>query len=60
MKKEYKAPLTDIVYLSIGEILQEADGTTDSLGHMNGDDAGANDSFFEESESDFTSSKNLW
>ena len=60
MKKEYKTPLTEVVFLSIGQLLQEAQaGTTDSTGDT--DIFNANNSSFEEEETvDIQGKKSLW
>ena len=60
MKKEYKKPLTEIVFLNTDEILQE--GTvTDSEGDIRGDDDTilGNEGTFDEEEG-FRASKSLW
>jgi len=59
MKREYRTPQTDIVLLSIGEILQEDEGTKDSTGDW--DEWNTNQSLFEEDETaDIQNSKSLW
>lgn len=60
MKREYKTPLTEIVYLSIGELLQDGgDLTQDSTGETT--IFNSNNSTFEEEETtNFQGGRNLW
>lgn len=60
MKKEYKKPLTEIVFLNTEEILQEG-VTTDTDGDIPGDDDDilGNEGTFDEEEG-FRASKSLW
>ncbi len=62
MKKEYKTPLTEVVFLSIGQLLQEAQaGNTDSEG--NSEDWYNNSATFEQEEettSNFQGGRSLW
>ena len=60
MKREYKKPLTEIVYLNTDKFLQD-DLIQDSTGTIPGDDPGilGNEGTFEE-EVGFGSSKSLW
>ena len=60
MKKEYKKPLTEIVYLNTNAILAGA-FDQDSEGTIPGDDPGilGNEGTFDEEET-FGSSKSLW
>ena len=63
MKKVYKTPLTEIVYINIGTLLQDEydDNTQDSTGTISGDDDNvlSNESQFDEA-ADFQGSKSLW
>lgn len=63
MKKVYKTPLTEIVYINIGTLLQDEydDNTQDSTGTISGDDDNvlSNESQFDEA-ADLQGSKSLW
>ena len=60
MKMNYIAPLTETVYLSAQNILQDEAGNMDSHGKLPGDDPdlGANSGVFESE--DLESKKGLW
>ena len=64
MKKAYKTPLTDVVYINIGKLLQDEydDNIQDSKGVISGDseDILTNDSQFDEDMANFQSSRSLW
>lgn len=64
MKKEYKTPLTEVVYINIGKLLQDEydDVTQDSTGTIPGDDPGilTNESQFDDDMATFQGSKSLW
>ncbi len=63
MKKVYKTPLTEVVYINIGTLLQDEydDNTQDSTGTITGDDPGvlSNESQFDEA-ADLQGGKSLW
>ena len=64
MKKEYKTPLTEVVYINIGKLLQDEydDTTQDSTGTIPGDsdDILTNESQFDDDMATFQGSKSLW
>lgn len=61
MKKEYKTPLTEIVFLSIGKLLQDAGaGTRDSIGDSPFEDANQSTFEVEETTDDLGGKNSLW
>lgn len=61
MKKEYKTPLTEIVFLSIGKLLQDAGaGIRDSIGDSPFGDANQSTFEVEETTDELGGKNSLW